>query len=350
MNTTATWSSGETKEILTLYGEGMASILRSNWENYKVCRIDKHHYLVTNSKSFDFDVDNRQEKRRLIPQYSLCHEITLDFEQKCGRCSCDKREKTGLPCVHIVALCKGKLHPQMFHVRYYKTYNSHLIHDNIALFQIFKKMRNDFKKNPTKVSLEGTFEFNAYDKNDTTYEGTTKLDKVNMTGLRKWNVERKSFDLTELRCIPDEFLVGEDLQDETDDMKGNGVDEIAMEGFMDLLTRDSRHVNQSALGINSLNGDFENVDHRVWYNKIAACITEISKLCETKKSAKPRIFGAINKLRFDLRKEVHDDLKSVGYVPDNTDSKLVSSSFNHNTSPSSRRYLMAHETQNKKFK
>ena len=84
MNTTATWSSGETKEILTLYGEGMASILRSNWKNYKVCRIDKYHYLVTNEKSFDFDIDNRQEKRRLIPRYSLCHEITIDFEKKCG--------------------------------------------------------------------------------------------------------------------------------------------------------------------------------------------------------------------------------------------------------------------------
>ncbi len=323
--------------------------MKSNWKEYKVCRVDNHRFLVCHKTSFDFEVDNRQEKRRLIPRYSVCHEITLDELRKGACCSCDERGKTGFPCVHISAVVKGKLHPQMFHVRYFKTYNSHLAKEHSRLYDVFEQMRSQFRTDPKFVSFEGCFDFDKhYDENDKLYPGTTLLDKSRMIGLRRWNVERKSFDVTELRCVPAEFLDEADDKAEDEDIaNSNGLDDIAMEGYLDILSRKDGVCPNPSMGLNISQEEIENMDHRAWYNRMNASITEISKLCETKKSSRVGVLKEINNILFRIRKEVHDDLKAVGYLEDTSVSKLVSSSFNMNTSPSSRRYLMAHESTRK---
>jgi hypothetical protein len=239
----------------------------------------------------------------------------------------------------------------MFHVRYYKTYNSHLYDENESLRKSLDTMRSEFNRDPCFVPIGDVMEFTPFDRSvDETrlFNGATRELECYMIGLFKWNLEKKSFDVTELRTIPTELSYNVELETSLPSTSSSKYDEIALQGFMDLLTRDSSTKNIA----NSNSGDdvsgkectTEVLEHRAWYNQMIACVTEISKLCETKTDAKPIVLQKLREIQYNLRTDVHCDLKKIGFTEDVSKSSMVSSSFNQISSPNRGRYKAGYES------
>ena len=133
LNAIAMWSCSDTRLYLADHAEGLATALLHRSKHFYVIRINteyKHRHLVHYTYCKNHVSEVQDKSNRVIPAYTNVYIVRITGDHKQCHCSCNERFHNGRPCVHIIAMLDG-IHPQYFHPRYYKIYNSHLYNADV---------------------------------------------------------------------------------------------------------------------------------------------------------------------------------------------------------------------------
>jgi hypothetical protein len=144
---TPLWSSSITKHYLTTFAEGIA-IHDYDWCREKVIyvQIDEYTWYAADRDYMSTCLSKKLLKR---PEYSNVFMVKLNQQTlQHLSCSCHHYISHGMPCVHILPICDGIKH-DMFHVRWFKAFNSHLYSKSPAwkdaLNQLIKKKKENLE-------------------------------------------------------------------------------------------------------------------------------------------------------------------------------------------------------------
>ena len=338
MNSIPTWSLSNTRYHLTTYAEGLTVADMDRICNYYCCSTSDTEYLVCHKNSFNLVPPSTLESYT-IPAYSYCHRISVNKEQKKISCSCDMRISNGRPCVHILKVLNNRIHGSMFHPRYLKIINHQLYDTSVDVQDLYHQIVLEYKKDPKAVSLGAVWDDLSLCNTNLNglSEGTALDEKIRMINLRQWNEEGKPFDKHSITTLP--FAAVNTFEEPNPDI-GMYVDfEMSVNENLVEENNASRHV----VGVDA-SQNVEIPEHRSWFNKMSAELTDISKLCESRPASMIVVLQQLRDIKNTLTKLVHLELVEAGIVNDESEATIVSSNLPMELNPQKKRYKASYES------
>jgi len=265
LNSIATWSCSNTRLYLTDYAEGIAIELLHQAKKYHVIRLNATTWYVIHQNHLS-EVNGKEN--HVIPAYTNVHIVKVTGDHKQCHCSCNRRFHNGRPCVHTIATLEA-VHPQYFHPRYYKFYNSHLYDAHADVKEQLDTMVHKFRMEPKNIDIEGTFEV-------TEFKGIEYRNGANpeILAVAKVLVQMQNDHVPfNKNCFDKSLFVP---------YESNNDDEDSLNGIGDFGVFNEEE-SRTHVGAMELHGSFDSrlIDERVFYTKMESKVRSIAKLCET---------------------------------------------------------------------
>ena len=116
-----------TKDLLTKYAEGLACVRFDMRNQYDVRLYKKHHWFVMKKRNQNTDTKDKGRKHSI--KFDRCRSVQIINGYM--NCSCGDTQQYLMPCRHMCAVIKEKeyLVPQLYHVRWYKTFEYYYLQE-----------------------------------------------------------------------------------------------------------------------------------------------------------------------------------------------------------------------------
>jgi hypothetical protein len=323
LNSIATWSCSNTRLYLTDHAEGLAVQLLAQANTYYVIRINSLTWYIINKNHVS---EVRERADRVIPKYTNIHIVRVSENFKQCQCSCGRRFHNGRPCVHAVAMLDA-IHPQYFHPRYYKMYNSHIYDTHSDVKAHLDGMIDKFCLEPQCIDIEGTFTFTSFTDIEYKNGANAAILKVSQVLLQMHHdhipFNRNDFD----------HSLFESYHSVADD-------DNSLDGIGDFGVPFNEEDNNIHVGAIELNGTFDrrSMDEKVFYTKMESKLRSLAKLCETVPGERQTVLDQMTALEGSLTKKA---LAKRGLnAPVGT---LISSNPPIESSPQKKRIKGSHE-------
>ena len=330
LNTVAKESSVATHGFLTNFSLVSAEYMSKRKHKYYAARRSASSFLVMHVNAMSTSY-NSALCEFIIPKYSNVFEVTVQEGGKTCKCTCGAKARNGMPCIHMYVVM-GEISAQMFHPRWYKSYNSHLYDTDERIRTSLQDLRCWHEENPQLCKIEGIWLDSEFTEIEYMNGANAEILKA-MEGLERMHKAKEC--LIRGKHIPGKFV--KDYQQNTSELTDDQPS-FDVEIDYDDAAGDPGMKGGETMG-RSQPKEKEQCDNYGLHSYLQSMSRDISNVCHNNTRLTNEAKRTVDDLYERLAKSLNEELG----LSVNEESAIISSQSEINRSPNAQRYKMCFE-------